>query len=268
MSLYPQPTVYECGPFALKYALLTYGILAGEAELGRAAGTSEEKGTDEIGLGRAAQLHGCRLQVIRHNRPASARDELIRLLAAGTPTLLCVDEWDHWLTAVAAEGEEIVLLDSREEPVSVVVSWEKLASMLVFRKRRFFRTREFYDLHPLLPAQPPAIRARFTVETARRLADPAHRELAHGWDHRLLELRRLSLRVSGGLPLGRFLQDRAGDLLTASGTPDAPASLRQLEYYALVATVYDFCIAEDQEPEAFERFSRLLAPPTGIIAAA
>lgn len=268
MSLYPQPTVYECGPFALKYALLTYGILADEAELGRAAGTCEANGTDEVGLGRAAQLHGCRLQVIRHVRPAGAREELLRLLEAAVPTLLCVDQWDHWLTAVSAEGDEIVLLDSREEPVSVVVTWDRLASMLVFRKRRFFRTREFYDLHPLLPAHPPVVRARFTVAAARRLADPAHRELAHGWHRRLLDLRGLALRVSGGLPLSRFLHDRAGDLLAAAGSADMPAALRQLEYYALVGDTYDFRIAQDQEADAFERIVRLITPAAGIIAAA
>ncbi len=268
MSLYPQPTVYECGPFALKYALLTYGVVAHENDLGRAAGTCEAKGTDEVGLGRAAQLYGYRLQVLRHLRAASARDALLEILAAGTPTLLCVDQWDHWLAAVAAEGDDIVLLDSREEPVSVVVSWERLAEMLVFRRRRFLRTRQLYDLHPLLPERAPAVRARFTPAAARLLADPAHRELAHGWDRRLRDLQALALRVSGGLPLSRLLRDRAGDLLAAAAAPDSATVRRQIEYYALVGDVYDFRVAQDQEAEALLRLARLLQPAASIIAAA
>lgn len=268
MSLYPQPTVYECGPFALKYALLAYGVLTTEAELGSAAGTSEARGTDEVGLGRAAQLHGCRLQVIRHLRAEAARNALHELLEAGIPTLLCVDEWDHWLTAVAADEYEVVLLDSREEPVAAVLSWEKLLQTLAFRRRRFFRARQVYDLHPLLPAQPPAFRARFTAATARFLADPAHRDLAHGWDGRLRDLLDLGLGGSGGLPLSRLLHERSGELQTVVGGTDPATLLRRIEYYAIVADTYDFRVAQDQEVDAMERLTRLLGPAPGIIAAA
>ena len=50
MSFYPQPNKYQCGPFALKYALVMLGVFASEKSIARKAGSTWWHGTDEIGL--------------------------------------------------------------------------------------------------------------------------------------------------------------------------------------------------------------------------
>ncbi len=54
MSFYPQPHRYQCGPFALKYALVMLGRFESEKSIAKKAGSNWWYGTDEIGLARAA----------------------------------------------------------------------------------------------------------------------------------------------------------------------------------------------------------------------
>ncbi|MCW8810139.1 MAG: hypothetical protein OQK64_04185, partial [Ignavibacteriaceae bacterium] len=65
MSFYPQPNKYQCGPFALKYALVMLGIFASEKSIAKRAGSTWWFGTDEIGLSRAAKYYDCRLKYFR-----------------------------------------------------------------------------------------------------------------------------------------------------------------------------------------------------------
>ncbi len=60
MGINPQPNKWQCGPFALKHALMMLGRIVGEKELSRKAGTHWCAGTDEIKLARGSaglQLH-------------------------------------------------------------------------------------------------------------------------------------------------------------------------------------------------------------------
>ena len=50
MGIYPQPNLWQCGPFALKHALVALGILRDEKDISRLAGTHWWHGTDEIQL--------------------------------------------------------------------------------------------------------------------------------------------------------------------------------------------------------------------------
>ena len=65
MSFYPQPNKYQCGPFALKYALVMLGVFASEKSIAKKAGSTWWAGTDEIGLERAANHYDCRLKYFR-----------------------------------------------------------------------------------------------------------------------------------------------------------------------------------------------------------
>ena len=42
MGIYPQPNTWQCGPFALKHALLTLGIVEHERKLTRVSGANED----------------------------------------------------------------------------------------------------------------------------------------------------------------------------------------------------------------------------------
>jgi len=173
MGIYRQPNDWQCGPFALKHALLALGTFAHEDELSAIAGSSPAIGTDEVGLGRAASAYRTDLRVVRRRTAPAARRVLVRWLRRGVPVLLCVDQWDHWVTAVGHDEKEVVLLDSRPSSPSVlsVEPWTCLRERMVFRQRRLrgLWTRMLYDLHPIIPLRRPPFRLHLTPERARSL---------------------------------------------------------------------------------------------------
>ena len=65
MGIYPQPNLWQCGPFALKHALVVLGVLQDERSITRIAGSHWWYGTDELQLGRAARRYDCDLLMIR-----------------------------------------------------------------------------------------------------------------------------------------------------------------------------------------------------------
>ena len=73
MSFYPQPNSYQCGPFALKYALVMLGIFKNEDEIGIAAGSTWWGGTDEIGLAKAARKYNVKMKYLQSSNPDDAR---------------------------------------------------------------------------------------------------------------------------------------------------------------------------------------------------
>ncbi|UCC74395.1 MAG: hypothetical protein JSV86_07515, partial [Gemmatimonadota bacterium] len=87
MGIYKQPNRWQCGPFALKHALLVHGILVPEWEISRVAGTNQY-GTDEVKLAKAARRYDCDLTTIRKLRPERARRLLVDYLRRGIPCLL------------------------------------------------------------------------------------------------------------------------------------------------------------------------------------
>lgn len=255
MGIYPQPNSWECGPFALKYALMLLGIPGCEREIARIAGT-DESGTDETELGRAAQHHGCELLLVRRETPEDAWSVLQALLGDQIPVLLCVNGWEHWVTAAATDGDECVVLDSRDPGVATVVPWERLALMVAYLERlRSGKVRKLYDLHPLMPQAPVGHRARLSTARARRLREPEHRSLAVGWDRYLADLlticdaptpqRRLTLSLS------EVLRRSAADILRHAHrrvrTIDLAGRRHILNNVRFVAETYDLQIKVEDE---------------------
>src|SRR5882724_8475735 len=97
-GFYPQPNEWTCGPFALKHALLAIGRIVDVEALASTARTHWWSGTNEIQLARAARLCECDLVLERRIDDELARKELVKRLREGTPVLLCVEEWSHWVT--------------------------------------------------------------------------------------------------------------------------------------------------------------------------
>jgi len=126
MGFYPQPNLWQCGPFALKHALVMLGILADENKITEIAGTRWWYGSDEFQLAKAAHRFNCDLRFIRRFEPEKARQELISYLRRGIPVLLCVQEWSHWVTAVKEEKGRFIILDSEKKSVLSILSWRDL----------------------------------------------------------------------------------------------------------------------------------------------
>ncbi len=173
MGLYDQPNSWQCGPFALKHGLLAYGIFAHEDMLAKAAGSTVEWGTDDGQLAETARDYGCKLLVERYRTASFTRRALRRYLAVHTPVLLCLDQWDHWVTAVGADDTHVVVLDSHYDTVVRLELWSVVLRRLGFRHRpwRWGPTLHWYDLHPLLARGEPALRLALNTDRAQRLLD-------------------------------------------------------------------------------------------------
>ncbi len=270
MGIYPQPNLWQCGPFALKHALITLGILEDEREISALAGARWWAGADEIQLGRAARRLGCDLRLVRRYDAGRARRELAGYLNRGIPVLLCVDGWGHWLTAVKAESGKFILLDSHEPRVLTIATWRALRRRWVFAERDPRDTsaiQEIYDLHPVMPRERPRTRARFSLSRARALRQPSKKRLADRWDAYLEDLLALcaprtplSERV---VSMGEFFR-RHGTMILEEvdywhGGVQREKAKTILDDLHFVADTYGLVVHEEAEKRAIAGISALLA---------
>lgn len=269
MGIYKQPGKWECGPFALKHALLMRGVLASEREIGRVAGTTPE-GTDETQLARAAACYGFELPTIRRLEADAARAELIRFLRRGISCLLCVNEWDHWVTVVHEERGEFIVLDSERSQVIVVVDWPGLRRLWVYHERETGAggaVRTVYDLHPLVPLNRTPKRARFSLDWADYLLRSENRALARLWDVYVEDLIAICQPPGPGggrsVALGEFLRRHEEMLLDElqgwHGRVDRAAAERVLERMRFVAETYGLVIRQSQQRRTITAVGMILA---------
>ncbi len=219
MSLYPQPNKWQCGPFALKHALIMLGKFVNEKNLSLSAGSTSWSGTDEIQLARAARTFDCTMNVVRNKNPLHARRELLFTLKKGWPALLCVDGWSHWITVVSAEKGRFIYLDSSKAPVVCVATWRQLKRRWVYKELDEgdpLLVETMYDLHPVVPRFRAKTRARFSLERARYLRRPENHSFATHWDQYFDDLSQicaprtpLSQQV---FPMGELLR-RHGEMI-------------------------------------------------------
>ena len=268
MGIYPQPNKWQCGPFALKHALLVHGILVPEKEISRAAGTTWH-GTDEHKLARAARRYGCELPMVRKYDPGKARRELVDYLRKGIPCLLCVQEWNHWVTVVKEEKGQFILLDSQDLAVLVIASWPSLKNMWVYPEEDEFdeeTVHTLFDLHPVVPRGRVRTRAKFSLERARYLRRKSNRDFAQLWDvyvEDLLAICRPRTPLSEKiLSLGEFLRRHEGMILDQldfwHGDIDLPAAKKVLQRMHLVADTYGLVIPAADEKRAIAAICMLL----------
>lgn len=64
--------------------------------------------------------------------PTPALRALRRLLGKGTPVILCVDDWEHWVTAIGVLGERFLVADPADAEIVLSLSPDELT-------RRWFR---------------------------------------------------------------------------------------------------------------------------------
>jgi hypothetical protein len=210
MGIYDQPNSWQCGPFALKHGLLAYGIFAHEDALAIAAGSTETHGTDERQLTNTARSYGCVLQLERYHSKLTARRALARLLADHTPVLLCVDQWDHWVTAVGADETHMVVFDSHYDTVVRLEPWEPFLRRLAYRHRAWAWAPQvaWYDLHPLRTRGETGVKLALTTARARQLLDgpPAFRKSLDDFARQITPFAAHNGRRSGAFPLGPWLE--------------------------------------------------------------
>jgi hypothetical protein len=269
MSFYPQPNDWQCGPFALKNALATLGIFADEKNISRYAGTNWWYGTDEIQLARAAKRFSCTLNVVRRFRSEEARRELKRYLRRRIPCLLCVNEWQHWVTVVAVQDGTYIMLDSRDKAVLTLMSWRELKRMWVYHEADEIdrnAVQSIFDFHPVKPTFRVRTKARMSVARANVLRRPANRFLARHWDEYVSDLlylckprTPLSSRV---FSLGEFLRRHEDMILDQidlwHGWINKAKGKKILRDLHFVADTYGLVIHDEDEKRAIAGITALL----------
>ncbi|HED06207.1 MAG TPA: hypothetical protein ENI61_05940, partial [Ignavibacteria bacterium] len=126
MSFYPQPYKYQCGPFALKYALVMLGKFENEREIGKLAGSTWWYGTDEIGLAKAAKNFNCKMKYFKRETPDDAIKVLSSHLKQGLPCILSIDNWEHWVTVINEQQNKFIMVDSALQKVIVILTHNQL----------------------------------------------------------------------------------------------------------------------------------------------
>ncbi len=256
--MFPQQTGYECGPYALKHALGALGVFVSERHIARIAGT-DQRGTDEVRLASAASRFGADLVVERMSEPGHARRALMASLAAQRPVLLCVDNWEHWVTAVGADARHVVLFDSSGRPVIQVVPWATLLERLVFHDGE-----PVYDLCPVV-REGGGPWAHFTPARARTLAVRSRRELLRGWSEVAGPLVSLSEAHAGSngdaVPLAGLLEIEHEALVTATdGSPGRRwASAHRLADMRFVSRTYGLRVAARKRHAVIGEVTQLLS---------
>jgi hypothetical protein len=270
MSIKPQPNLWQCGPFALKHALVTLGIFADEATITKIARTRAAFGTDEHQLARAARVFGCDLRTIRRHSPEAARSELLGFLRRGIPCLVCVYEWSHWITVVKAEQGKYITLDSRDKAVLTILSWSKLKNRWVYYEQDAQdRTHweRIYDFHPVVPRFRVKTKARFSIARAHYLRRQENRALALHWDRYvadLLEICKPRTSLSREvLSLGEFFRRHEEMILDQvdywHGSIERRVAGKILHHMHVVADTYGLVIHKEDEKRAIAGITAILA---------
>lgn len=268
MGLVRQPNSFSCGPYALKHALTMLGVIADPSRLARIAETDRAAGTDEVHLARAARAHDCALAMVRRYDAASARRTLVRTLDEGLPVLVCVDEWEHWVTIVHHARGQFVVLDSREEPVVTVQPWAALERRWAYADvSDEDEELVLYDLFPVRPRTRRRARASFSVHRARELRRAEHRTFALSWDEYLGDLLdicrpRTPLQIEP-LTLGELLR-RNGEMLIGRvahwhGAIERAPVERVLHNLRFVADTYGMVVPAGEARRALADLAILLA---------
>lgn len=264
MSFYPQPFKYQCGPFALKYALVMLGKFVNEREIGKRAGSTWWYGTDEIGLQQAAKTYKCKMKYFRREKPGDGIKVLTKHLKAGYPCILSVDQWEHWICVVNVSRGKFVVVDSGLDKVIVISSAQQLS-----RRWRYDddETGDIsYDGYAVIPKFKVVTKAKFTLEKAKYVMREKHKNLAKNWDTYFNDLisicRPRTPQSVNILSFSEFLR-RHQKLLVENvadwhGTPTYTELEKVLADLKFVAEVYDLIIHVDDEKKALVDLSSIL----------
>lgn len=264
MSFYPQPFKYQCGPFALKYALVMLGQFRNEKEIAKKAGSNWWYGTDEIGLAKAANYYGCRMKYFRREASEDAIKTLINHLKKGYPCILSVDNWEHWLTVLNYQQDKFIVVDSGLDKVITVYSSFQLCKRWKYLDSE---TNEIsYDGYALIPEFKVKTKANFTLEKAKFVMQNRNIDLATKWDTYFNDLinvcRPDNPNAKRTMSLNEFLR-RYEHMMVSSvadwhGTPTYHELEKILNNFKFIAEVYGLVIYISDQKKALIDLTAIL----------
>ena len=264
MSFYPQPFKYQCGPFALKYALVMLGRFESEKFIAKKAGSNWWYGTDEIGLEKAAKYFNCKMKYFRRETGADAIKALTQHLRKGYPCILSVDDWGHWITVVNWQQGKFVVVDSSLDKVITINSANQISRRWKYIEGNdSFRS---YDGYALIPNFKVITKAKLTLSKARYVMNKRNRELSRNWDTYFNDLtaicRPLTSLSVHTISFGEFLRRNEKIVIEQvaywHGSPSYSELKKVLNSMKFVAEVYNLVIYEEDRKKALVDLCSLL----------
>jgi hypothetical protein len=264
MSFYPQPYKYQCGPFALKYALVMLGRFENEREIAKRAGSTWWYGTDEIGLAKAAKTYDCKMKYFRREIPGEAIEALSEHLKEGYPCILSVDNWEHWFTVINEQQDKFIVVDSGLDKVIVIYSARQLLKRWKYIDDETGFTS--YDGYALSSKFRPRTKAKFSLEKAKYVMRDNNRQLAEKWDTYFNDLitmcRPRTSHITRSISFAEFLRRNEKMLVeeTANwhGTPSYDELKKILKNMRFVSEVYNLVIHTEDQRKTLVDLSALL----------
>lgn len=127
-----QSRKFTCGPAAICNALEVYGEYLAEADVAERCKTTVD-GTTSRGLVAGIRSYGYDVE------PLKFRDSLLALrsIQDGFPSVLCVDNWSHWISIVGISGQRAVICDSASSHLVEFPRWEALVSRWKYTGSRY-----------------------------------------------------------------------------------------------------------------------------------
>ncbi|MEJ2507230.1 MAG: hypothetical protein P8Y81_13300 [Ignavibacteriaceae bacterium] len=264
MSFYPQPNKYQCGPFALKYALVMLGKFESERSIAKKAGSNWWNGTDEIGLAKAAKYFNCKMKYFRRETGADAIKSLTLHLRKGYPCIISVDNWEHWISVVNWQQGKFIVVDSSLDKVITINS----ANQILRRWKYIDPDNSFrsYDGYALVPQFKIVTKAKFTLAKAKYVMNTRNQELARNWDTYFNDLTAICRPVTSLsyyiISFNEFLRRHEKMIVEHvaywHGSPSYSELRKILTNLSFVAEVYNLVIYEEDRKQALIDLTSLL----------
>jgi ABC-type bacteriocin/lantibiotic exporter with double-glycine peptidase domain len=105
-----QEKSWSCGAASLANACRALGKRVSERRMRALCGTTEN-GTDETELIQAARALGLTATEFKGSDKGAAWAYVRAQLLEGRPSLLCVEQWQHWITAIGIVGDKVIVVD-------------------------------------------------------------------------------------------------------------------------------------------------------------
>lgn len=110
ISMRYQARAWSCGPAAVVNACRALGFRVAEGRIRALAGTTQD-GTDESEMISAVRSLGLTATEHRGADQAAAWAFVRANVLDGHPVVVCIDQWQHWVTVVGICGDRVLLVD-------------------------------------------------------------------------------------------------------------------------------------------------------------
>lgn len=140
MYMIYQELDYSCGPAAIVNALRCLGIKKTEKTILKTSNTNSKNGTSEEDMIRVLTDLGFCIRKHEQGQYEKAWKWLHNKLKAGSPVIISVRNWQHYVAAIGVMGDRIIIADSgdKKENGVLVLNKAKLKKFWYHRRERLY----------------------------------------------------------------------------------------------------------------------------------